>query len=339
MRWWRLIIEAGLNKRWSDETRGSHLSQSDLAEIVDFYLSDFQVDKLQANVSSAALRQSVTDELFLVFSTELGSNAEDLLTKLNSKANQYLRVNTNILTRAELQTRLSIEGIDTDLVPNVDSALKLRERKNVFTTKAYQDGCFEMQDAGSQMIAPFLEPQFKDRVVDACAGAGGKTLHLADLMKNQGRILALDIHEKKLDELKKRARRSKTSSIETRPIVSSKVIKRLEDSADRLLLDVPCTGLGVLRRHPDTKWKFRAKDLANIYLSQSEILESYTKMLHKGGVGVYATCSVLPSENESQVHDFIERSQGRFELEKELNVSPLTSDFDGFFAARFRRIR
>ena len=132
----------------------------------------------------------------------------------------------------------------------------MEERQNIFTRQQFKDGLFEVQDAGSQLIAPFIQPLSGQRVIDACAGGGGKTLHLAALMQNKGRIIALDTEAWKLDELKKRARRAGASDIiETRVIDSSKVIKRLENSADRVLLDVPCSGLGVLRRNPDAKWK------------------------------------------------------------------------------------
>src|SRR5690606_27957347 len=126
----------------------------------------------------------------------------------------------------------------------------LEKRQNIFTLDAFKNGYFEVQDAASQAVAPFLRPEAGMRVVDACAGAGGKTLHIASLMKNKGRIIALDVESWKLDELGQRARRAGVNNLETRVIDSSKVVKRLEKSADRLLLDVPCSGTGVLKRNP-----------------------------------------------------------------------------------------
>jgi 16S rRNA (cytosine967-C5)-methyltransferase len=249
-----------------------------------------------------------------------------------------LRVNTLKMGLEELKFKLNEEGVQTVRVPTVETALNLKERKNVFTTEAYKNGCFEMQDGGSQMIAPFLKVEPGQRVIDACAGAGGKTLHLAALMQNKGRIIAMDIHDYKLEKLKIRARRAGISVIENRVIDTTKVVKRLEGSADRLLLDVPCSGLGVVRRHPDTKWKLTGEEINKLHVVQTDILERYTKMVKVGGYVVYATCSILPSENEKQVAAFIAKHKEQFSLEEELQVSPIETNFDGFYAARLKRL-
>jgi 16S rRNA (cytosine967-C5)-methyltransferase len=179
-----------------------------------------------------------------------------------------------------------------------------------------------------------LEPGM--RVVDACAGAGGKTLHIAALMKNKGRIIALDVEKWKLDELQKRARRAGVSNLETRVIESSKTIKRLEKSADRLLLDVPCSGLGVLKRNPDAKWKLSPDFIAEVVTLQQHILQDYGNILKKGGLMVYSTCSILPGENENQVKSFLAKNNGSFELMDERYSWP-SSGFDGFYMALIRK--
>ncbi len=190
-----------------------------------------------------------------------------------------------------------------------------------------------MQDAGSQLIAPFLKAEPGMRVIDACAGAGGKTLHLASIMENKGRIISMDVEQWKLDELQKRAKRAGASIIETRLIDGTKTIKRLENSADRLLLDVPCSGLGVLKRNPDAKWKLSPKAIEEVKVKQAEIISDYSSMLKKGGIMVYATCSILPSENKSQVNKFLDAQKGGFELLEERTVNP-SEGFDGFYIAR-----
>lgn len=172
--------------------------------------------------------------------------------------------------------------------------------------------------------------------MDACAGAGGKTLHLAALMKNKGKILALDVSERKLGELKIRLRRSGVDLVEVRQIDSLRTIKRLEKSVDRLLLDVPCSGSGVWRRNPDSRWKLTAETLSELHQTQKRILKEYSHVVKPGGVMVYATCSVFPSENETQVQWFIKENSD-FVLESEMITSPATSTFDGFYAARLRR--
>src|SRR6185369_699383 len=154
-----------------------------------------------------------------------------------------------------------------------------------------QEGLFEIQDGASQQVAPMLDPKPGERVIDACAGGGGKTLHLAALMKNKGRIISMDVSEVKLKALRERCSRNGVDIAEVKVIESSKTIKRLEKNADRVLLDVPCSGLGVLRRNPDKKWKLKPEDFIELRKLQAEILESYSEMTKVGGRLVYATCS------------------------------------------------
>jgi len=193
-----------------------------------------------------------------------------------------------------------------------------------------------LQDASSQRVALFLDVNEKMRVIDACAGGGGKTLHIAALMKNTGHIIAMDTEQWKLDELKRRARRASATNIEPRLIDSSKVIKRLYDTADRVLLDVPCSGLGVLRRNPDAKWKLNLEFIERVKKLQYEILDRYSRMVKLHGKLVYATCSILHSENQLQVNLFLEQHKN-FKLEEEKQIFP-SEGFDGFYMARMYRI-
>src|ERR1051326_4156022 len=147
-------------------------------------------------------------------------------------------------------------------------------------------------------------------------------------MKNKGKIISMDTEQWKLDELKKRARRAGASNIETRLIESSKTIKRLENAADRLLLDVPCSGLGVLRRNPDAKWKLSLEFIGKVKILQQKILNDYSVMLKKGGMMVYSTCSILPSENETQVEKFLSEKGNEFELMEQKTIYP-SEGFDG----------
>lgn len=248
----------------------------------------------------------------------------------------FIRVNTSKATLAELQSALREEGVETKKVPKSPSALRLAERQNIFRTQAFKSGYFEVQDGGSQCIAPFLQIEEGQRVVDACAGSGGKTLHISNLLGNTGRIIALDIYDWKLKELKKRAKRNSLQNIETRLIEGQKTIKRLANTADRLLLDVPCTGSGVFRRNPDSKYRWENEDFKRIHELQAEILNSYSKILKVGGKLVYSTCSVFGSENEQQVEAFLAQNPG-WELEEVHNISVGENDFDGFFMARLCR--
>jgi 16S rRNA (cytosine967-C5)-methyltransferase len=176
------------------------------------------------------------------------------------------------------------------------------------------------------------------RVVDVCAGAGGKTLHLASLMKNKGQLIAMDLYESKLNQLKIRAKRNGVFNIEPRIIEGTKSIKKLHEKADRVLIDAPCSGLGVLKRNPDSKWKLQPEFIENIKKTQQEVLVNYSKMVKKGGKLVYATCSILPSENEKQIEWFLKTPEGAaFKKVKENKIFAHQSGFDGFYMALLER--
>ncbi|MGB3547510.1 MAG: RNA methyltransferase, partial [Saprospiraceae bacterium] len=192
-----------------------------------------------------ALDESFPDWLFELGKRELGDDWLPAIKALNKTAEVVMRVNTLKTDREDLQRRLAADDIRTEPVGEV--GLKLLKRANVFGHATFQLGWFEMQDASSQRVAQALAPEPGMTVVDACAGAGGKSLHIAALMNNKGRLIALDTEEWKLEELSKRARRAGVFIADTRAITSSKIVKRLDNKADRLLLDVPCSGLGVLR--------------------------------------------------------------------------------------------
>jgi 16S rRNA (cytosine967-C5)-methyltransferase len=260
------------------------------------------------------------------------------LDALNTQAKVVLRVNRLQTNPKTLQNELVAEGIQTVLHRNYSDALILQERSNVFETDAFQRGLFEVQDASSQLVASFTDVSPGMQVIDACAGAGGKSLHLAALMENKGQLTALDIYPHKLHELKRRARRSGAHNITTRHIKSTKVIKKLHGRADRVLIDAPCTGLGVLRRNPDAKWKIDADFLERVKKTQEHIIHTYATMVKPGGKLVYATCSILKEENQNQVENFLQSEIGKqFTLEKEQFVSPAKSGFDGFYMARLVR--
>jgi len=284
-----------------------------------------------------AIRASIPDWLNAVGKEELGGEWPDLLRALNRPAEVFLRTNTTKIQPKPLAINLIQEEIDTMMVPGLPDALKLIKRQSVFGTNCFKAGLFEVQDGASQMVAPFLQVEPGMRVIDACAGAGGKTLHLACLMKNKGLIQAMDLLPWKLDELRKRFRRNEITCIQPELITSPTTIVRFNKKADRVLLDVPCSGLGVLRRNPDTKWKLSPGELDRLRGIQADILKNYSTMTKPGGKLVYATCSVLPSENQDQVKRFLDEHQDEWTLEEEKSWTPNVNGFDGFYAARLAR--
>jgi len=284
-------------------------------------------------------RESVPDWIDEIGAKELGDKVwTEELAALNKQAEVILRVNTLKTNKKDLQLKLQSEDIETEFLPNHPSALKLVERSNVFITEAFKDGWFEVQDASSQLVADYLDVKPGMKVVDTCAGAGGKTLHLACLMENKGQLIAMDIYESKLKKLKVRARRNGAHNIELKVIESTKPIKKLYGKADRVLIDAPCSGLGVLRRNPDSKWKLEPEFIDRIKETQQSILQQYSKMLKSGGKIVYATCSVLPSENQKQVETFLKSEAGKdFDFVKDKKVLAHKSGYDGFYMALLER--
>lgn len=287
------------------------------------------------------IRESIPDWIDELGVKELG---EEVWTKeiaaQNQQAQVILRVNTLKTTKKQLHAALMDQDIETYSDDRYPDALILKERANVFMTQQFKDGWFEVQDASSQKVAPLLDPKPGMRVVDACAGAGGKTLHIAAMMQNKGQIIAMDLYESKQKQLKIRARRNAAFNIEYRIIDSTKVIKKLHDKADRVLIDAPCSGLGVLKRNPDSKWKLKPEFIEEIKRTQEEVLANYSKMVKVGGKLVYATCSVLPSENEKQVEKFLATDFGKnFKMIKDEKVLAHQSGFDGFYMCLMERVQ
>ena len=283
-------------------------------------------------------RESIPDWLDELGQKELGKKWDKEIAALNQQADVVLRVNTLKTTVEKLQNELADLDIETEILKGYPDALKLKERTNVFTTDAFKNGLFEVQDASSQKVAEVLNAKPGMRVIDACAGAGGKSLHIATMMQNKGQLIAMDIYENKLKELKRRARRNDIFNIETRVIDSTKVIKKLIDKADKVLIDAPCSGLGVLKRNPDAKWKLQPGFMDKIHTTQKELLDSYSRMVKPGGQMVYATCSILPSENEMQVKAFLSREEGKdFTLLNEEKIMPSKSGFDGFYISLLQK--
>jgi len=337
VRWWRLVNFLSPSKDPWDLFGTYWLMQGNELPPWDEF-ARLQPEKIKSkyeSITDPGLLESIPEWLQTLGSKELGDKWEAEIHALNEEAEVVLRVNTLKTTRERLKNLLEADGIRSYLVKGYPDALVLEERQNVFRHPSFKEGLFEVQDASSQLVAAALQVEPGMRVIDACAGAGGKSLHLAALMGNKGKVISMDVEEWKLQQAKLRARRNGVSIFEPKIIEGSKTIKRLKESADRLLLDVPCSGLGVLRRNPDTKWKLSLESLEKVQKTQQELLQAYPSMLKKGGQLVYATCSILPSENEEQIKKFLVSEAGKdFELIEDRKVLAQESGFDGFYIAR-----
>lgn len=228
-----------------------------------------------------------------------------LAEALNRPAPLDLRVNTLKAERAAVAERLAAEGYPVEPSPYSPVGLRRSERVPLFKTKAFQDGLFEVQDEGSQLLSLLVEPKRREVVVDFCAGGGGKTLHLGALMANTGTVHAFDVVARRLENLKPRLKRAGLDNARTLVIEHERDarVQRLHGKVDRVLVDAPCSGTGTLRRNPDIKW--RSLDLEQVTGVQRRILAAAAELVRTGGRLVYATCSLLREENEDVVSDFL----------------------------------
>lgn len=278
---------------------------------------------------------------------------KDILTlgiSLQQPASLDLRVNTIITNRNEVLARLSEDGIKAQVTPYSPIGIRLDRKSTINQHDLFLAGKIEIQDEGSQLLGYLLGPKRGDIVVDFCAGAGGKALMMGALMCSKGRIYAFDISEKRLNNLKLRLKRSGLSNIYTRCIdnENDNKVKRLTGKIDRLMVDVPCSGLGTLRRNPDLKLRQSPQSIERFKRQQAAILSSSSNLLKPGGRLVYATCSFLPEENQEIIESFL-ASHTKFTLQncseifakqkipldtgKFLHLSPNLHRTDGFFAA------
>ncbi len=232
-----------------------------------------------------------------------------LAAALNQPATLDLRVNTLKATRAEVMEKLAAEGYPVEATPYSPVGLRRRERAPLFKTASFQEGLFEVQDEGSQLLSLLLEPRRHEMVVDFCAGAGGKTLHLGALMANSGSLYAFDVAAKRLERLKPRSTRAGLDNVRAVAIAHERDVRvqRLAGKVDRVLVDAPCSGTGTLRRNPDSKW--REPDMVQITAAQRRILAAAATLVKPGGRLIYATCSLLPEENDDVVGEFLQHQQ------------------------------
>jgi 16S rRNA (cytosine967-C5)-methyltransferase len=274
-----------------------------------------------------------------------------------------LRVNDFKAKRADIQKELAKAGIKALPTPYSPWGLRISGRPALNKMEAFTRGDFEVQDEGSQLLAMLVDAKRSEMVVDFCAGAGGKTLALGAAMRSTGRLYAFDTSAHRLDSFKPRQARSGLSNVHPAAIAHERDerVKRLSGKIDRVLVDAPCTGLGTLRRNPDLKWRQNLQTVEEMAVKQAAILQSAARLLKSGGRLVYATCSVLPQENEAiaegfsaanpdfvalpagevlnglKVADAAKLCSGGVDGQLYLRLWPHLHDTDGFFAAVWQR--
>jgi len=304
------------------------------------------------------LRHNLPDWLAGLLKNELGDDFWPLVNAIDQPAPLDLRVNTLKAKREDVQAALAAAGIEALPTPYSPWGLRVHGKPALQKLELFTRGDVEVQDEGSQLLAALLSPKRGEMVVDFCAGAGGKTLALGALMRNTGRLYAFDVSGHRLDSLKPRLARSGLSNVYPAQIAHERDdrVKRLAGKIDRVLVDAPCSGLGTLRRNPDLKWRQSPKALVELGAKQRDILASAARLLKPGGRLVYATCSLLRSENEAVAADFGDahpefeplpagaalaaaQVEGAAELETNghLRLWPHRHQTDGFFAAAWQR--
>jgi 16S rRNA (cytosine967-C5)-methyltransferase len=343
VRWWGLL--------WAIYDKAPNTKRKDLEKLFGVYWSwrGFELPDwpkfdsvrdldIQARINAfetVAERESYPQWLDELASEQLGPQWPVIARAMNTTNSVNIRVNTLKATENEVLKELADAGLEVHPHPVFGDAFTIEGRPRLNNIEGFKNGRFEVQDAGSQTIAPYLNPEPGSVVIDACAGAGGKTLHLAQIMRNKGTLIAMDVEGRKLGELQKRVSRSGVNIVKTRAWEEKNVLEELTDTADYLLLDVPCSGTGVIKREPDTKWKLQPEHLERLNAVQADIIDRYPKMLKPGGTMVYATCSILPQENRMQVDQFLE-NHPEFELVEDSTVNP--GEFnDGFYMAKIIR--
>jgi 16S rRNA (cytosine967-C5)-methyltransferase len=252
-----------------------------------------------------ALRCSLPDWLAEALVASHGDRAEAMAHAFQARAPMTLRANTLTTSRADLATWLAEEGVPTRPTRHARAGLIAADRSNLFTLRAFERGAFELQDEGSQMIAELVAPPPRSVVVDYCAGAGGKTLALAALLGNRGRVVAVDVDARKLHELRRRTRRAGVGNVQAVTLERDggwpPALATLEGTVARVLVDAPCSGVGTLRRHPEIRWRLSPDEVARYPELQAQLVERALSLLAPGGHLVYATCTVLAPENQAVV--------------------------------------
>ncbi|XXF75904.1 RsmB/NOP family class I SAM-dependent RNA methyltransferase [Myxococcaceae bacterium GXIMD 01537] len=299
------------------------------------------------------LAASMPDFLAEKFRATFGAESSRAAEAMNERAPLTVRANLLKGDRETLQSKLSVEDLESTPTPLSPMGLSLETRTNVFAMEALREGWMEVQDEGSQLLGMLVDAP-PTKVVDACAGAGGKTLQLAAQMKNRGELFALDVDTVRMEALRKRARRAGVHNVRTRVIPTEgpeadAALQDLHGVADRVLVDAPCSGTGTWRRKPDARYRLTAEDLAMHVARQKVLLARFAKLVKPGGRLIYGTCSFLREENEAVVEDFLAQHPeftvrpvaeqlgpelgGKLGPGPYMRLAPHTHGTDGFFGA------
>ena len=321
-------------------------------QIEAFENFDISLDDAPLNV-----QLNVPEWICKSLQNSLGDRFEEEMVATNQRASTDIRVNTlksNVGQVSQILKTVGYNFTPTDLSP---WGIRFDSRVALFAMDAFRQGWFEVQDEGSQLLGLLSGVKAGDKVVDFCAGAGGKTLAMAAMMENKGTIYACDVHSKRLENLTKRTKRGGVHNVRTHVLSSEndKWVKKHKELADVVLIDAPCTGTGTWRRSPDSRWNLSQENVEDLVALQQSILQSAKRLVKPGGRLLYATCSLLNEENEQQVEHFLKNNEEfeaiDFDLPQslkdnfdkikingnQLRTFPALSKTDGFFVALLQK--
>ena len=347
------VLEGGQPERVQNAFSGGRFAPAPLSDTEAAVLRRLAGHTLDHPEMPDAVRIEVPDWVLPLLATRFGPALESEMRAMLGPAPLDLRVNALRGTREDARTALEKEGAATEPTSLSPWGLRIAARHPVTAGAAFRSGLVEIQDEGSQCVALLADARPGLRVADLCAGAGGKTLAMAATMANRGQILACDVSAPRLDSMVRRLRRAGVHNVERLVLApGEKRLKRLTGRFDRVLVDAPCTGTGTWRRNPDARRRLAESDLTELIAKQCGILDSAAKLVRTGGKLIYATCSLLKEENESQVSGFLKRHSGFAVVpvgqvwpagrvgadEAFLSLSAAKHGTDGFFAAVLERV-
>lgn len=342
VRWKRNYEQLMVNRKWSIGNCNNYILISLLnrkKEIVnpEIFDCEFDISKPENWLINFDGRISFPEWLDKKCFDEIGEDWNSIATALNIPAKTFIRVNTLKITPENLLELLLKENIDAKITNptalektgfSFKNCIEISSKNNLKNSTFYKSGFFEFQDLGSQLIGEFCDLRPNQIVLDLCAGAGGKSLHLSAILQNKGKIYATDFKPERTKTLANRANNAGCKNIEIISFEKAMFLKNL----DVILIDAPCSGIGTIKRNPDVKWKLKNSDIENYKTIQAALLEKYKSLIHKNSKLIYATCSILPSENELQIQHFLKNNPD-FELVKEIKLSPAIYGVDGFYMA------
>lgn len=289
-------------------------------------------------VDRISVEYSVSKDIAKLLLKQYGQDVtEDIMYGFSQKPQIYVRANRLKTNAQELKILLEGDGVGVEFVPENEDALAVKNLKNIENNQYYKDGYFTVQDISSMQCVKELDPKEGDNILDVCACPGGKATYMAELINNQGTIDAMDISENKLELVKNTCRRLGIEIVKPGVNDGTKYNEQMADKYDKVLVDAPCSGLGIIRRKPEIRYKTE-KDITSIYRVQEKILSNASKYLKMGGTLIYSTCTINKEENQKITDKFLNENKNYKRVQEDIMMLPGDNEADGFYICKMERI-